>query len=206
MQTTFCSRRARQVACLAAISCALLLAGRYLWADQTEPRTVEEKTYSATPSFGPGGRIAANSIESLNQVSAVVPDDVAAASFATDDRELVINAGLLQVFDYFLRQASGANRENSSHALRMFLQERLTTASVTNALQIADNYRSYMMQHDGLLAAQNLRPSRSELVDGGCGAHQDLMQLRLLLRQKRTRRHGDIGMVRQRRRAIESCA
>jgi hypothetical protein len=182
MPNFFPTLPSRHIAWMTVVACAVALGANFLPLDQERPRDVVVPAPAVVPVFGPGGRVDVGPSESLNRPAANLPVAIADASFATEERELVVNAELLQVFDFFL-QAPDGQRADASTALRTFLAERLMAASVTKALQIAADYRSYMMQHDALLAAQNFDRRGLALSTLDVGRIKTWLQLRRRLRQ-----------------------
>ena len=176
--------RLRRVVCIVATACTAALGAHYVQPDQAQPHAAEEPALSAAPAFGPGGRVDVGALEPLNgPTGANVPAAIAVAPFATEEKELIVNAGFLQAFDFFLLNAWDGTRTNASAALRTFLVDRLSAASAEKALQIAVDYRSYMTQHDALLAAQNFDRHGLVLSTLDVGRIKTWMQLRHRLRQ-----------------------
>lgn len=173
----------RRVVCIVAAAYAVALAANYVQPDPMQSGTVVEPALSLAPAFGPGGSGDLGALDPLNGSGAKVPAVIAIAPFATEEKELIVNVGLRQAFDFFLLKASGGTRENASTALRTFLTERLSAVSAEKALQIAVDYRTYINQHDALLAAQNFDHRDLTLSTLDVGRIRTWMQLRQRLRQ-----------------------
>lgn len=67
----------------------------------------------------------------------------------TDQRELVPDSALLEVFNFYLLKGGGPEE------LKRYLQRRLPASAGAEAQRIAAGYQAYMVQHDRMLAAQN---------------------------------------------------
>ena len=183
MTTILSTLRMRHIACMAAAACAVALGANYLQSEPVQSRTVVGPALAAEPAFGPGGRVDVGKLESLNASGEGVPAVIAAASFTTEEGELVVNAGLLQVFDFFMLGVPDDNRGHASIALHTFLASKLTAASAQKAMQIAADYQSYMTRHDDLLAAQNFDRRAFALSTLDVARIRTWMQLRQRLRE-----------------------
>ncbi|WP_322027428.1 hypothetical protein [Burkholderia sp. BCC1977] len=91
----------------------------------------------------------------------IAPDDRGLA--VTENRELIVNAALLDLIDAFLLKKTDADRADR---LKVYLQNRLPSPANREAIGIAERYQAYMQAHDDLLAAQNLgRATDAAAVD-----------------------------------------
>lgn len=70
----------------------------------------------------------------------------------TDTQQLIAGSALRAIMDSFLLARSDDGR---LQALRDYLMRRLPPSAVQDALQLAEHYSAYLVQHDALLAAQN---------------------------------------------------
>jgi len=185
MPASFPTLRLRHIAGIAVTAGVLTIGANWLQSDQGQQSASSAAELAAAPVFGPGGRIDVGALtpERLTRSGVTLPAAIAAAAFATEERELVVNAGLLQVFDFFLLEAPQGNGADASAALSAFLASRLTNASVVRAMQIAADYRAYMAQHDALLAAQNFDHRSLTLATLDAGRVRTWMQLRQRLRE-----------------------
>jgi len=185
MPAFFPTLRLRNVAGIAVAAGVVALGASCLQSDQGQQGSRNAAVLAGAPVFGPGGHVDVGALapETLNGSDAAVPGAIAAAAFATEERELVVNAGLLQVFDFFLLEMPDGHGADASAALSGFLASRLTVEATARAMQIAADYRAYVAQHDTLLAAQNFDRRSLALSTLDVGRIRTWMQLRQRLRE-----------------------
>lgn len=136
--------------------------GLYIYFNAGEPAPEQKPASSpAGVVFGPGTLNAADSGESLNKQEVQPAQSPPGGLTASPDGQLIVNAGLHEVFDYFLLQQAG---NNQAAALQSYLKSKLPAQAYAQAQEIADHYQSYMQAHDALLASQNLGTGDAERI------------------------------------------
>ncbi len=107
------------------------------------------KQAEASMVFGPGKwvtpRPEASPAPSLNAAEATL--------LLADSGDLIIDAGLLKVLNFYLVENAGTD---TWQRLANDLRGRLPDRALGQAIAIAQRYREYLVQYDRLLAAQNL--------------------------------------------------
>lgn len=151
------------------------------WPDEPTPIVRAQGGPTTNTVFGPGRWVEppaeASTVRSVENNRARVPGEI----FATEDRELIVNTGLLEVINFYLLEQPGDNQTN---ALSAYLKRELPAPACDEALQIAARYQTYMKEHDRLLAAQNFGVLGTDLLSLDIGRVRTWAQQRQRLRQR----------------------
>ncbi|MFZ6757422.1 hypothetical protein ACO0K9_09370 [Undibacterium sp. Ji50W] len=143
----------------------ILLLIRYFWQEEPEEITpIRAKANLSTMVFGPGQTTPpANTVDTSFSPSdsRLLPNGL-----TTENQQLVVNSGLLEVIHFFLLEQMSADRAG---ALRSHLKSALPPPAYTEAMLIVEHYQAYMKAHDELLAAHNF---------GGTGKDVNLQDVR----------------------------
>lgn len=154
------------------------------WPDEPMPTVPAQGGTTTNAVFGPGLWV-----EPPAEVSTLKPEEnnrtrVPGEVFATEDRELIVNTGLLDVINFYLLEQPGDKQTN---ALSIYLKRELPAPACDEALQIAERYQTYMKEYDRLLAAQNFG------VPGGDPLSLDISRVRTWAQQRQRLRQRILG-------------
>lgn len=111
------------------------------------------------------GMLTVESASSIPAAQTVNLDTMAPGGLATTtDHRLVVNRALRAVIEYFL--LGGHPGEQATHLTNLFvhLQSKLPLPASHEAVQIAQNYLTYLQEHDKLLAHESMPASGCDTI------------------------------------------
>lgn len=124
-------------------------------ADRSSPQAAAQAKYTPAPASAPASTPA----------NTMVTEQAPERPSVNAAQQLVVNQGLLNIFNFYLLGGFDGNRLQHAAQLRAFLNANLPAPAQEEAKQLVNHYLAYMDQHDGLLARQGLAlPASGEAV------------------------------------------